>query len=291
MKTFVQRYQIVLFFLLTLLIGYYPWWGFGIIGFFPGGMTLAGLVIVAIAGGRKGLMEILRRWLKWRVNWRWYAAALFVPALISSAAVGANLLLGGRIPSLGLFHTTPNLLLFFILALFDPSNGPVGEELFGLRGYAQPQLQKTMRPVFAALIVGTFFGAWHFPEFFRPGSTQYAIGFALYPVFILTEIAHSSFQAWVYNRSGGSSFVGGTLVHASYNFWASVILIPIFNSAAELANMSSIMDRQLVIIWMTMMVFTGAGFIIATKGRLGAPRGVEQSASIPTAEPLRAGNP
>jgi len=281
MKTFIRRYQIGLFFLLTLFIGYYPWWGFGIMGFFPGGMSFAGVIIVALTGGWKELKEVLLRWLKWRVNWHWYAAALLVPALVSFIAVGVHIILGGKMPSFGLFRTTPVLLLFFILALFDPSNGPVGEELFGLRGYAQPELQKKMRPVFAALIVGAFFGAWHFPEFFRSGSSQYAIGFALYPVFILTEIAHSAFQAWIYNRSGGSSLVGGTLVHASFNFWSSVILIPAFSSTAELANLSSIMDRQLVVVWMVIMILTGSAFVIATKGQLGMKPADRQPESSP----------
>jgi membrane protease YdiL (CAAX protease family) len=289
MKTFLIRYQVVLFFLLTLFIGYLPWWGLGTIGFFAGGMTLAGLIIVAIASGRKGLGEVLRRYSKWRVNWRWYALAMGVPALVSAAAVGINVLLGGQMPGFGLFRTTPTLLLYFILALFFPWNGPVGEELFGLRGYAQPQLQKTMRPLFAALIVGTFFGAWHFPEFFRPGSSQHAIGFALYPVFILVEIAHSSFQAWIYNRSGGSSLVGGTLVHASYNFWSSVILIPAFSSTAELANLSSSMDRQLIVIWFAIMIITGAIVIVATKGRLGLkPQAVPDGRQPGIVEPLAA---
>lgn len=290
MKAFLIRYQVVLFFLLTLFIGYLPWWGFGTIGFFPGGMTLAGLIIVGLASGGKGLKEVLRRYLKWRVNWRWYALAMSVPVLVSAAAVGINLLLGGQMPTFGLFRSTPALLLYFILALFFPWNGPVGEEFFGLRGYAQPQLQKMIRPVFAALIVGTFFGAWHFPEFFRSGSSQYAIGFALFPVFILTEIAHSSFQAWIFNRSGGSSLVGGTLVHASYNFWSSVILIPAFSSTAELANLSSSMDRQLLVIWMVVMILTGVMVIILSKGRLGLrPEGVPAGSQPGVAEPLAAG--
>src|SRR5512135_3145389 len=104
MKTFVQRYQIVLFFLLTLLIGYYPWWGFGVIGFFPGGMTIAGLIVVALAGGRKGIWEVARRWLKWRVNWKWYALALLVPAMVSGLAVAVHLSLGGAMPAFSLFN-------------------------------------------------------------------------------------------------------------------------------------------------------------------------------------------
>lgn len=268
MKTFIQRYQIVLFFLLTLLIGYYPWWGFGVIGFFPGGMTIAGLIVVALAGGRKGIWEVARRWLKWRVNWKWYALALLVPAMVSGLAVAVHLSLGGAMPAFSLFNIAPGLLLFFIVSLFNPMNGPVGEELFGLRGYAQPELQKRMRPLYAVIIVGAFFGAWHFPEFFRPGSSQYSIGFGLYPVFILAEIAHSSFQAWIFNRSGGSSFVGGTLVHASFNFWSAVILVPAFTSTESLANIAAF-DKQLVIILLVMMIVLGALVIAATKGRLG----------------------
>jgi hypothetical protein len=71
-------------------------------------------------------------------------------------------------------------------------------------------------------------------------------------------------------------------VHASYNFWASAILIPAFSSKAELANLSTVMDRQLIVVWMVIMILAGFGLVIATQGQLGEKRDAAVRSRLPS---------
>lgn len=118
----------------------------------------------------------------------------------------AYLLYGDR-PSLAMIRTEPHLiplLVFFVLV-----RGPIAEELFGLRGFALPRLLNRYNPLDSSIIVGFYFGAWHLIEFFRPGSSQYASGLGFYPLFIVSEIAHSVMMTWIYLRSQRNLFVAG----------------------------------------------------------------------------------
>ena len=54
--------------------------------------------------------------------------------------------------------------------------GPLGEE-FGWRGVALPLLQRRCTPLWASLILGTIWGAWHLPAFVLGGTPQSAWSF------------------------------------------------------------------------------------------------------------------
>jgi membrane protease YdiL (CAAX protease family) len=82
--------------------------------------------------------------------------------------------------------------------------GPWGEEL-GWRGYAQPQLQQGIGPVWASLVVGTIWSVWHYWPVWTPAgghlSEFVSAGFLTWLAY---ELANSVMMAWLYNRSGGS---------------------------------------------------------------------------------------
>ena len=69
MKFRIKQYQIPVFFVLTLLIGWFPWYtgGGGIIIVAP---TMAGLIVAALAERKDGLLAVLRRMVRWRVQVR-----------------------------------------------------------------------------------------------------------------------------------------------------------------------------------------------------------------------------
>ena len=73
----------------------------------------------------------------------------------------------------------------------------------------------------------------HLIEFFRPGSSQYAIGLEYYPLFIVDEIAHSILMTWIYLRSGWNLFVGGIFFHLTMN-----VFLVIFQTDFSLSNMN-----------------------------------------------------
>ena len=65
MKSLVKQYQIPIFFILTLIVGWFPWYtGRG--GLIIVAPTLVGLIVVALVEGKEGLLTVLRRIARWR---------------------------------------------------------------------------------------------------------------------------------------------------------------------------------------------------------------------------------
>ena len=97
MKSLIKQHAILVFFVLTLLIGWFPWYtgGGGIIIVAP---TLAGLIVAALAEGKDGILAVLRRMVRWRANVRWYIIILLFPVITSLVAVGVHVLFGGTAP-------------------------------------------------------------------------------------------------------------------------------------------------------------------------------------------------
>ena len=159
--------------------------------------------------------------------------------------------------------------LVFLMLLF-PTAGPVGEEIFGWRGYAQPRLQPRLGPVGVSVLIGTIWGLWHLPEFFRVGSSQYAMGLGMLFPLVIMEIAHSTIITWVYNRTNGSSLLGGVLVHFAFDFSAAVFLTECtFSSAGDACPP---IPNQLTLMMMAVMALVAVLLILATRGRLGLAR-------------------
>jgi membrane protease YdiL (CAAX protease family) len=281
--SFVRRYQIVLFFVLAFLISWIPWYTGGA-GFIAAGVSVAGLIVAAVASGRSDVMEMVRHLLRWRVPLLWYLVALGLPLSIGFAAVGVGVLFGAAPPSFALLTTQLDLLpLFIVGAIFNPLAGPVGEEAFGWRGFAQPRLQALTGPVLTSLIIGSVWGIWHLPEFYRPGSSQYFMGLGFLIPFCFMEIAHSVVCTWVYNNTGGSTLVGGILVHASFNTTAGLTMLTSFDLDTGFFGM----DTRFLGIQAIIMVAVALLIIVATHGRLG----LEGSRMIGHGKPLPAGPP
>ena len=65
-------------------------------GWAPG---IAAVVVTAIAVGKSGVKDLLRRFLVWRVGVQWYAVAFFLLAAVILGGIGMQVLFGGRYPS------------------------------------------------------------------------------------------------------------------------------------------------------------------------------------------------
>jgi hypothetical protein len=237
MRTFVKRLQIPLFFALTLLVGWLPWYTGrgGVIIVAP---TLAGLLVAFLAEGKEGLLAVLRRLIRWRAGVRWYAFILFAPVLTSLAAVGVHVLLGGTAPQFPLIRENQHLILLaFLFYLLPWQSSAFLEEV----------------------------GAWLRPEFLQPDSNQAAMGgLGFYPWFILTEIGWSLLMAWVYNRTNKSALIAGYLFHTAFNVWPFVLLTDAVPGAAL-----PTFDTRLFIVNAVAVALAGTVVALATKGRLG----------------------
>ena len=264
MRPFVKRYQIPLFFALTLLIGWLPWYTGrgGVIIVAP---TLAGLLVAFLADGKEGLLAVLRRMIRVRAGLRWYALILLAPVVTSLVAVGAHVWMGGAAPQFPLFRENQHLILLTFVFYLLPWQSSAFLEEVGLRGYAQEQVQRQWGPLGGTLVLGAFFGAWLLPEFLRPDSAQYAMGgLAFYPWFILTEIGWSVLMAWVYNRTNQSALIAGYLFHVAFNVWPFLLL-----SNAVPGEALPAFDTRLFVVNAVVVALAAAILTIVTQGRLG----------------------
>ncbi|MCA9910403.1 MAG: hypothetical protein KC519_17215, partial [Anaerolineae bacterium] len=99
-KSFIQKYSVLLYFILTVVIS----WGVMWLMLGPGGLpidpeqseailpfvymamllgpSMAGVLMIGLVQGQGGLRALLARLFKWRVGARWYAVALLTAPLM-----------------------------------------------------------------------------------------------------------------------------------------------------------------------------------------------------------------
>jgi len=191
LNTFLTKYQLPLFFLITYLLS---WWSVPFLngGLVPQGPAFAAVIVTAITAGRKGLRAFWKQLKNLGNGW----AYILGPAIIfgyQGLAYVINLLLGAtvvtspQIPPVGVML---ELLIF----------GGLWEEI-GWSGYALPKLQarfanRSNGPLKAALVLGIFRAIWHLP--------LYMYGTIYWFDIFMFEVAIQVIIAWLYNRSGGS---------------------------------------------------------------------------------------
>jgi membrane protease YdiL (CAAX protease family) len=225
-----------------------------IVSIFVGwGIVLATLLITGLTLGKVGLISLLKRYLLWRVGWRWYLAAfLLLPSLIIGG-VYLNAVLTGVPPdySTVMAHTIfgasaslPLLVVpWFIYEIL--SNG----EEIGWRGYVLPRLQVEHNALAASLILGIIWGFWHLPKFL---SHWNAVSFAW---FMVHTLAASVLYTWMYNGTKGSLLLV-TLFHASTN--TAGLFMPLANTVSS-ENMGSYMIYVLLEVLAALVVVLATG--------------------------------
>jgi membrane protease YdiL (CAAX protease family) len=182
------------------------------------GPTLAALIVTGITDGKVGVRALLGRLLIWRVGWRWYAAAIFIPAALQLVAIMLALLVGGSWPTLPmpLLPLLLNAILLFVV------QGVINGEEIGWRGFALPTLQANRSALSSSLILAVVTGLFHLPLFFTQGggaggnlSSESMFGY------LTALIGISILFTWIYNNSRGSLLLV-YLFHAAFNTWTQV---------------------------------------------------------------------
>jgi uncharacterized protein len=179
-----------------------PWGSFG-----PAFAAI--MMSLSIAGG-DGVRGLLRPLLKWRFKPMVWLLALFAPAVIIAASIGAAMVFGVPLGEVKLPDPVESTLLFFAILIVG---GPLGEEI-GWRGYALPNLLQRTTPFMASLVVAAMWALWHLPLFWMPGAAQEGTSFLW---FVLLVSAFSILTTWIYLRSGGS-LLAAIAFHQSINF-------------------------------------------------------------------------
>jgi membrane protease YdiL (CAAX protease family) len=194
----VRRYPLITFFVLAYVFSWWPWplyiLGLAaspVIGFGP---FFAAVVVLALTGGKAGVVALLRRMVRWRVAPVWYAVALLLPVAINVAATVLNVLLGARPPSPAELGAWPGLIPTFFLLLLVPGLGGAWEEP-GWRGYALPKLQASRSALLASLILGVGWAFWHLPLMVTGVIPWSDIAYV---------IVQSVVYTWLFNNTRGS---------------------------------------------------------------------------------------
>ena len=82
MKSFINCYQITIFFVLAFVLSWFPWYA----GIAPKvitmGPSLATFIVVLIIGGKRGFVDLVRPFGRWRVGLRLWGIAILGPAIL-----------------------------------------------------------------------------------------------------------------------------------------------------------------------------------------------------------------
>jgi membrane protease YdiL (CAAX protease family) len=226
-------------FIVALLVGY--------------GITFAALLMTGLTLGKDGLIALLKRFLIWRVNWKWYLAALLLKPAFIAVGVYGNAALTGIAPDFSgvmahkIFGQSANLWLF-VLPFFLVDFITNGEEI-GWRGYVLPRLQAKHNALISTLILGAIWGLWHLPKFLSHWSVT-SFGW-----FMLHTLAFSVILTWLFNSTRGSLLLV-TIMHASSN--TAGVFFPTAGTVSS-ENMGAYIGYVLceVIVALIVIVLTG----------------------------------
>jgi membrane protease YdiL (CAAX protease family) len=177
--------------------------------------TLSAVIVSGLIGGAAEIKRLLSGWLRFKIGFRWYLAALaFVlgPLLVALVYIAAGQPHRGLAPGATLLTLAGALALNFFGA-------PFGEEA-GWRGFALPRLQQRWSALLSSLILGVVWAFWHLPFYIDP---DMAAGHIPLPIFTVICIVLSILFTWIYNNTGGS-LVGTMLAHFCFNLTGAFII-------------------------------------------------------------------
>jgi CAAX protease family protein len=263
MKEFLRRHSMILGLLLMFVLtwpidlsnaGVLPFRvPFAVYIFLGWGFIFAALIMTGLTLGKEGVINLLRRYLLWRVNGKWYLVAFFLIPALNYLAVLLNAVFTqtpidySSALAYDIFGPSANLLLLIVpFFLFDAIAN--GEEM-GWRGYVLPRLQAKHSALIASLILAILWAFWHVPKFVTHWNT---IAFFW---FIVDEIAKAILMTWMYNNTRGSLLLV-TLFHASFN--TAGLLLPIANNLTDTnMNMRAFISLLELIAAVIVVIYAG----------------------------------
>jgi uncharacterized protein len=172
---------------------------------------IAAAVVTLATGGWLAIRGLFGRLFRWRVGIGVWAFALgFHPALMLVVEL-VGFAFGDPLPT----WSNWNALGLGLISLPLIALGPLGEEL-GWRGFLLPRMLERMKPLSAALILGTIWMLWHVPAFLLSGAPQSTMSF---PIFVIGGIAFNVFTTWVFLNAKQSVLIAGIIPHTIANAW------------------------------------------------------------------------
>ena len=165
--------------------------------------TLAAIAMTALLSGKAGLRELLVKQTRQGVSLQWLVIAMILFPLVATFSIWLHSLFGGAPLALRTTALLPQMIVILLIG--------IGEE-YGWRGYALPKLQEKYSALAASLILGFFWGLWHFPGYLI--GTGVPLDMPFY-VFMLWVVGATMLITWVYNNT--RSVIAAVLMHMSAN--------------------------------------------------------------------------
>lgn len=202
---------------------------------YASGPSVAALITTTLVAGKAGLLRLLSRLHPWPDRTlrtsalRAYGLLLALHLLVCGFFIWRMHAAGGATlaNALSLMGGTPLTVALVVLFGAFLDEGGFLEEL-GWRGFAQPLLQELFsRPLVVAVVLGTFWWAWHLPRdiptWFGGGANlayfQFQAKFWLGCVLMSVTILYFS------NATGGS-VLPAMLIHGWTNLWTKAFIQP-----------------------------------------------------------------
>jgi membrane protease YdiL (CAAX protease family) len=221
----IKSYPLILYFILAFAVS----WGAIFISVGPNGFpvtedqlpvlilamllgpSLAGIISAGLTSGRQGIRDLFSSLLRWRVNLKWYAAALLTAPLSTLAVLLVLSLFSSNF--LPAFSTSDDRITLVIVWIVSGLFVGFFEEL-GWTGFAVPRMRNKYGVLPTGLIVGLFWGAWHFLVNLEADTFSGALPLALLIARLFTWLpAYRILMVWVYDRTESQFIV--TLMHVS----------------------------------------------------------------------------
>mgnify|MGYP003868965147 CR=1 FL=1 len=196
------------------------------------GPLISGILLTGLIDGKGGYRELLTRLFRWRVNLRWYAAALLIaPLFVMAILLVLSLLSPAYLP--GIFTADNKLDLLLTGILIGVIGGGLMEEP-GWTGFALPRLRRKYPLLTTGLIIGFLWGAWHFlPTYWGSGDSNGVLSLSLLlpPCFFYAAVlpAYRVLIVWVHENTNSLLLV--ILMHASLTASSLFILAPAVEGA------------------------------------------------------------
>jgi uncharacterized protein len=228
------------------------------------GPFLSAFVMTSATEGRAGVGRLLRRFVLWRVELRWYLFALLgVPALFVLSVI----VLPGVLASFqgqGLASLAPLPLLSLFVSVFF-LGGPFGEEP-GWRGFALPRLQRLHSPLMGSLILGPLWAFWHLPIFLVP-AWNFPLTLLNIVLYVISAISFTIVMTWVFNNTKGSVLMA-VLMHASFD--TTFLILNLLFLAPLVTDYGSQVPAVIGYGALALLV------VVLTRGRLGYERYLQE---------------
>jgi membrane protease YdiL (CAAX protease family) len=184
------------------------------------GPAICGVFFSAIIDGKRGLKHLFSLMVKWKVQFKWYCAAILVfPAILLLIFFSLSFVSAKFYPS-----------LLIIPGLFVGLIGGFFEEI-GWTGFATPKPLLKFGFIKTGIILGVIHSFWHLFADYLGGVDLYkTLYFFHFFLWIIALTALRFFIMWIYSHT--RSLLLPVLAHASFT-GSQLILTPSSLNAAE----------------------------------------------------------